>query len=414
MNKSYLYQATLAACLFLGACSGDKTESGQLEVIPLGAAFDQQAELKTSDCFKKIRYVPLETTDSILVGPGAWATVLNDWIVVTSGRKLCQLFDKQTGRFIRNIGHVGEDPEGYSTSHGVWLNPNANKLNFSGWNGKMVVYRADGSFDHIWTPPIAAPEFPAVASFDNLDADLTVGYYSATDSVPAHLALFRGDEIVREQWLPIDSKGEKAVAVDEIAMLSIRKDGGDGVLIIKYKDNRSSITSLGNGCFWHNDGEFYFRQAFNDTIYQVSADKDLQPVRVLDFGTHRWDYDDRFDDKKDAIYPGKFMENEDVILFRFLTNVYTDNSKTYNALYRKADGTVKVYPFEEKIADDMNGFLPLQPISISSAGEFAAVLPSEEVVQWFEDNAGKTDLPAAVSALKKVGEEDNPVVVIME
>ena len=37
MNKSYLYQATLAACLFLGACSGDKTESGQLEVIPLGA-----------------------------------------------------------------------------------------------------------------------------------------------------------------------------------------------------------------------------------------------------------------------------------------------------------------------------------------------------------------------------------------
>lgn len=89
MNKSYLYQATLAACLFLGACSGDKTESGQLEVIPLGAAFDQQAELKTSDCFKKIRYVPLETTDSILVGPGAWATVLNDWIVVTSGRKLC-------------------------------------------------------------------------------------------------------------------------------------------------------------------------------------------------------------------------------------------------------------------------------------------------------------------------------------
>ena len=214
--------------------------------------------------------------------------------------------------------------------------------------------------------------------------------------------------------MPIDSKGEKAVAVDEIAMLSVRRDGGDGVLIIKYKDNRSSITSLGNGCFWHNDEDLYFRQAFNDTIYQVSADKDLQPVRVLDFGTHRWDYDDRFDDKKDAIYPGKFMENEDVILFRFLTNVYTDNSKTYNALYRKADGTVKVYPFEEKITDDMNGFLPLQPISISSAGEFAAVLPSEEVVQWFEDNAGKTDLPAAVSALKKVGEEDNPVVVIME
>ena len=56
----------------------------------------------------------------------------------------------------------------------------------------------------------------------------------------------------------------------------------------------------------------------------------------------------------------------------------------------------------------------LQPVSVSASGEFAAILPSEEVVSWFEDNAGETDIPAEVAALKKVGEEDNPVVVIME
>ncbi len=43
-----------------------------------------------------------------------------------------------------------------------------------------------------------------------------------------------------------------------------------------------------------------------------------------------------------------------------------------------------------------------------------ALLLSEEVVSWFEDNAGETDIPAEVAALKKVGEEDNPVVVMME
>lgn len=57
---------------------------------------------------------------------------------------------------------------------------------------------------------------------------------------------------------------------------------------------------------------------------------------------------------------------------------------------------------------------PLQPVSVSASGEFAAILPSEEVVSWFEDNAGETDIPAEVAVLKKVGEEDNPVVVIME
>ena len=74
--KNRGYQFVAAACLFLAACSGGETEVAKLDVIPLGAAFDNQTELKTSDCFKKIRYVALETTDSSLVGQGAHAAVL--------------------------------------------------------------------------------------------------------------------------------------------------------------------------------------------------------------------------------------------------------------------------------------------------------------------------------------------------
>ena len=208
---------------------------------------------------------------------------------------------------------------------------------------------------------------------------------------------------------------ENGVAgVNDIAMISVLKDGGSGVVLIKGKDGRSAIYSLGNTYFWNIDKELYFHHSYNDTIYQISAVKGLQPVRVLDLGAYGWAYNERFEDKKDAIYPTKFMENKDVIFFRFMTNVYNDKQKTYNALYRKADGTVKVCLFDERITDDMNGFLPLQPISVSSSGEFAAILPSEEVVSWFEDNAGKTDIPSGVAALKKVGEEDNPVVAIME
>ena len=111
------------------------------------------------------------------------------------------------------------------------------------------------------------------------------------------------------------------------------KDGGDGLAFIKYKDGRSAIYPLGNSCFWHAGKDLYFRQSYNDTIYRVSAAKELQPVRVLDLGVYSWSYNERFEDKKDAIYPTKFMENEDVILFRFMTNVYNDKQKTYNALY---------------------------------------------------------------------------------
>lgn len=232
--KNHVFVAV--ACLFLAACSGGgETKVAKLEAIPLGVAFENQTELKTSDCFKKIRYVALETTDSCLVGQGAYATILNDWIVVTSGRDRCQLFDKKTGRFIRSVGHVGEDPEGYSDVHGGWQNPYTGQLSFHGWKNEIVVYGADGRFDHIWTPSVSVDEFPAMGVFDYLDADLIAGYYSATDSLPARIALFRGDEIVRVESLPVGQEGDKAITPDDIVSISVLKDGGDGLAFIKYK-----------------------------------------------------------------------------------------------------------------------------------------------------------------------------------
>ena len=54
--KNHVFVAV--ACLFLAACSdGGETKVAKLEAIPLGVAFENQTELKTSDCFKKIRYV---------------------------------------------------------------------------------------------------------------------------------------------------------------------------------------------------------------------------------------------------------------------------------------------------------------------------------------------------------------------
>ena len=150
------------------------------------------------------------------------------------------------------------------------------------------------------------------------------------------------------------------------------------------------------------------------TNLKVSREKGLEPIRVLVLGTHGWTFEERLVDKKDAIYPLAFMENQEVILFRFVTNLYNKKRKNYNALYRKSDGRVLVSPFDNKIIDDKNGFLPLQPLSVSVKGEFAALLPAEDVFNWFEGNGVDATLPAEIAALKKVGEEDNPVVAIME
>lgn len=415
--KKYIYPILLSGlCLSLSSCGGKKAQEEKLEVIPLEAAFTNPQQIKTSDCFKKVRYVALETNDSCLVSAGAYVSIMNDKIVVRSGRDRCQLFDKATGRFLCSAGHVGEDPEGYSSVSGGFENPNSNQLVFPGFDGGLVSYDAEGQFLRKWKPAVPSGNFPAMAAFCYYGKDMLVGHYSATDSLPARVIFFRGDEVVRTDEMQKEARGEGVVTPDEIADIAVLKDGGSGLLVIGYKNGKKAAYSMGNCFFWHNGDEMFFKESYNDTIYRASAEKGLEPVRLLNFGIYDWPFDQRFEAKKDAIYPTGFMENDDVILLRFMVNILgnVDQTKTYNAVYRKADGSVKVSLYDDKITDDLNGFLPVQPLSVSAKGEFAGLLSAEEIGGWFEEHGDAAELPESVKALKSVHEEDNPVVVIME
>lgn len=55
---------------------------------------------------------------------------------------------------------------------------------------------------------------------------------------------------------------------------------------------------------------------------------------------------------------------------------------------------------------NLNQFLPMASL--------LQIISADQVVSWFEENGDKNDLPEEVTALRKVGEEDNPVVIIME
>ena len=92
--------------------------------------------------------------------------------------------------------------------------------------GSFVMYGADGRFDRTWTPPIVSGAFPNISAFTYLDAEVIAGYYSASDSLPARVALFRGNEIIRVDSLLMGQSEENGVAgVNDIAMISVLKDG---------------------------------------------------------------------------------------------------------------------------------------------------------------------------------------------
>ena len=206
-------------------------------------------------------------------------------------------------------------------------------------------------------------------------------------------------------------------AMTDILEMNIHQhtETGYDVIYITFKDGRQNCLVPSEQIFWHKGKDLFFRETFNDTIYQVET-TGLTPVKRFDFGTMRWDRKDRYNPEKDqAFYPLDVCESDRILWLRFVVNLHHQEQwKVYNAIYDKINGDVKVAPFKEGIHDDLNGFLPLQPTFATPSGEFAQLVPAGKILEWFEKHTGQEDWPEEIKALKKLTEEDNPVVILME
>ena len=98
----------IIALLLLGSCA---KETDALVTIDVNHP-DQTVEMKVSDLISDPEYIPLETNDSCLIRNGATFYATDDYIVSIARRQI-YLFDRRTGRFVREIGKAGEGPNDY-------------------------------------------------------------------------------------------------------------------------------------------------------------------------------------------------------------------------------------------------------------------------------------------------------------
>ena len=103
----------LASC---GSPSQQPKAPGQIDIA---GKIESLTELKASDFIKEINYVALETTDSCLVNENPNIQVFKNNIIVNTNKQ-CLVFDKDSGKFLRSIGHIGNDPGGDSDAS-IWI-----------------------------------------------------------------------------------------------------------------------------------------------------------------------------------------------------------------------------------------------------------------------------------------------------
>ena len=413
MNKKHGCIAALAS-LLLGACQPSPQKAGDeaLIHIDVAGAMEQTTELKVSDLGTRVRYVPLETNDSCLIGRNPEIKVLDKQILVKSGNDLYS-FDKQTGRFLNSIGHVGDDPEGYSQGGLPTYNERNGLLYFIRQPNQLQKYDLQGNYqgkDPVPTPPAMPTDYAFIDT-------LAVGYYNNIGQQNTHnrsLTFFTETGEVADTMNSL-LPALPPMEVTDIAAIYVKKFGNMGAIFTRFQNGTAS-TSIANVPFlWKAEGELRFKEIFIDTIYHIARPGSITPYAVLETGKWHFPAEARQETSgsNNKLLPTVMLENKDLIFFQCVRGLYEDEPEVLNGIYDKTTRTTRMAKEAEGFADDVNGFLPFQPNTCGTQGEFAQIVEASEALEWLDEHPEAKNNPA-FAPLLNLGEEDNPVVILVE
>lgn len=415
--KKHIWMNIIMASLLI-ACSPviqkEKTE-GLIDVLP---ALDNLIELKVSHLGKNIKYVPLETNDSLLVA-SVQVGLLDDKILISSGGRAerhCFLFDRQSGKFIREIAQYGQGPKDYSLSFPI-IHPITKNLHFRRYIGKLLEYNQEGkylgeiSMDKIYsrniTPFVTESEVFVyegnTAALPNTNGCL-YQYDRATGKMDT-IALFLQKENMEEKKV----KGIKLYSgIDKYGLF-----GYNGKFVFEYMDGTKRFYPSKFEVLWSMGKNVCFREVFSDTIFRVK-DKALTPRYIFNLGNRHFPMEEHGNSgtTKDYLVVTYVMETTDLIYFQCVKDMYED-FKFYNGLYRKENGEVLMAEGANDFTDDLTGFIPFRPIAYTEKGEFVGILKVEDIHDWLEEHP-ETKLEGVLTPLKDLAFDANPVVVIVE
>jgi hypothetical protein len=389
--------------LFIQASRSQNEKKTEVTILNLSESFSQLQEAPLSRFVDKISYIPLETNPEIVLGQTARFEVTDDFIYVKNaglGQKTqLLLFDRNTGKFIREIGKSGRGPGEYYSTSSLPFNPSGKEFYATGVSNEILVYDLFGKYiDKIkppeWIDTKSPYEFQSRISskpFNRIDSKTFVGY----------IHNFNGWE---NRKMVLFTK-EKIIKIFPNYQTFTRKD---------FKTTYSPAG--GYFKFYNWDNKLYFIETFCDTLYQVTKDE-LLPRYFFDSGKFRALYSKQFDIMSGRQTPDYFFitdidENKDYIFIKlnYALGKYTGfiEKKTNKITFCKKD-----ISGASGLKDDINGLMVVVPKDFTQKNEMVYLIQPSELFKWFKANPEK-----AASArnklpwLKDIDELSNPVIAI--
>ena len=360
--------------------------------IDIEQAFHKAQEIVLSDFVEHLEYIVLESEQPIDRNLIVYSSA--NYLICTAVRQI-YVFDRHTGKFIREIGKYGNGPGEYS--YPIYFDSKTQHvIAFKG--DHLLEFDLNGKLIRTIVQPKS--ERGMMSGRILLDTD-TVAYFIGND---------RGN--VKDRILIADEYGNVINSFGHIESF---------IPQIRVIQNSPPV-------FYHYGKNTMFFELCVDTIYLVTKDA-LIPHYHLNMGPYKPPYEKQNElfIPPDPLINQYFWfrnigETEHFLFFDFdhtKRNSTNSSSGSFFGYYDKKRETVKIADIDKdgrRIINDIDHFgaIQLSSWTINNKGhEMIFYIEAVDIVTWFKQNPQKAkELPAHLLKLSTLNENDNPIVVI--
>jgi hypothetical protein len=385
----------LICLLFLFACESKEKTPEFISTSQINIIEATRRPVFLSEFFEDLEYIKLETNEKCLFDKrGASVYLTSKYVIITYFKtNSAYLFDRNTGKFIKQIGRRGQGPNEYISL-----------VNAGAFDEKEQILYFDRLTEwigfHIETDEISIVKKPRilnekiynrsiskVANFFKIDSDTYVGYannFTGSDSIK--LVFFnRNGDVQRTE--PNHQTYQKA-------------------------ENDPSRIKLSVNCgqFYTLNNSLYFKEAaYNDTIFRITPDS-LSTHLTFFTGNKQFQY--RFRELKtfsiQDYYIVDLLAEKDAYVFFD----YWYKREYYLGFFNKDTGETVICENKDGTSyfvNDFDNIFHFRSAGSNSVGEFYYLIAADYVTSCFQDKKPKS---AKLQPLLNTKEDDNPILVI--
>lgn len=404
--------------LFLSCSSQEKSKDKR--IIPVADAIGTGEILNLSDYAKSVKYIPLETADSLLLGSIVKAIPIgNNFFIGNAMRGMTSeyyIFDKK-GYYVVQVGSIGQGPGQYT---------NIRSVDVDDWNKAILLEDTRSKcFEYDWNGVLMDEKVKIDSAgyhpFQTMYIDENL--YLSTISTPN----------VREYKAFLYEKSDT------------------GLKIVRTYPNyfQREKTGVMKGGWGTTDGKIFrgknqirYWRAWDDTISTFNSMQDLETAFIFDYGKYKAPLEWMFSYREDYatvnyIYTEGISESKNYLFIQFSLGSNAPEKYEYEqttlaqrsrqirkrmnvsvySVFDKNTGKLRLLnqPVKHKylgFRNDLDGGPCFWPKYISSNDEMVTWFTADELLDIYEQLPNPSDELRAV--VKKLNPDDNPVLMVVQ